>query len=229
MARQVYGHKPPRRTPLTCIAIGRQLEPSNNARPPDRLPILNQVANEEDSMSDPLNRRNFMEASGRIAAGGAGLATWSALHPAIRTARGAAVSAGETIGVALIGCGDMGNANLDDFMRAPEVAIVGLCDVDQGHLERTAEKVEKKYGKKPASSVDFHAMLERKDVDAVIIGTPDHWHAIPFVYACMAGKDVNCEKPISHNIKEGRAMINRARRYKRVSQIRTQQGPAQHF
>ena len=77
--------------------------------------------------------------------------------------------------------------------------------------------------------VDFHPILERNDVDAVIIGTPDHWHAIPFVYACMAGKDVYCEKPICHNIKEGRAMVNAARRYKRVSQIGTQQRSGEHF
>ena len=73
------------------------------------------------------------------------------------------------------------------------------------------------------TSADFHPILENKDIDAVIIGTPDHWHAIPFIYACMAGKDVYCEKPISHNIKEGRAMIDAARKYKRVSQIGTQQ------
>ena len=60
-------------------------------------------------------------------------------------------------------------------------------------MRSSADKVEKKYGKKPTTTVDFHAILERNDVDAVIIGTPDHWHAIPFIYACMAGKDVYCE------------------------------------
>ena len=114
-------------------------------------------------------------------------------------------------------------------MRSPEVAVAALCDVDQRHLNRTAEKVEKKYGKKPTTTVDFHPILERNDVDVVIIGTPDHWHAIPFVYACMAGKDVYCEKPLCHNIKEGRAMVNAARRYKRVSQIGTSSGRASIF
>jgi predicted dehydrogenase len=180
-------------------------------------------------MSIELNRRHFIGNSGRAAATTAGAATWAALHPAVRVAGAEAVAPSEQIRIALIGCGGMGNYDLDDFMRAPEVSIVGLCDVDQRHLNRTARKVEKKYGKKPILTADFHAILERKDVDAVIIGTPDHWHAIPFVSACMAGKDVYCEKPISHNIKEGRAMINAARRYNRVSQIGTQQRSGEHF
>ncbi len=178
-------------------------------------------------MTNELNRRGFMESSGRVAA--AATATWSALHPAVRTARGATAPASETIRVALIGCGGQGTYDLDMFMRAPEVAVAALCDVDQRHLNRTAGRVEKKYGKKPDLTGDFHAILDRKDVDAVIIGTPDHWHAIPFIYACMAGKDVYCEKPICHNIKEGRAMVNAARRYHRVTQIGTQQRSGEHF
>ena len=180
-------------------------------------------------MPDELNRREFMDNSGKLAAGTAGAATWSALHPAVHVARGAMVAPSEKLRIALIGCGGMGNYDLDDFMRAPEVSVVALCDVDQRHLDRTASKVEKKYGKKPTTSADFHPILENKEIDAVIIGTPDHWHAIPFVYACMAGKDVYCEKPISHNIKEGRAMIDAARKYKRVSQIGTQQRSGEHF
>jgi predicted dehydrogenase len=180
-------------------------------------------------MTDELNRRGFMGTSGRLAGGAAGAAAWSALHPAVRTARGEAVAPSETIRVALIGCGGMGNYDLDDFMRAPEVRMVALCDVDQRHLNRTAEKVEKKAGKKPMTCVDFHQVLEMKDLDAVIIGTPDHWHAIPFINACMAGKDIYCEKPISHNIKEGRAMVEAAHKHKRVSQIGTQQRSGEHF
>jgi predicted dehydrogenase len=180
-------------------------------------------------MSSELNRRDFIGTGGAVAAASAGVATWAALHPAVRVAGAGTVAPSEQIRVALVGCGGMGNSDLDDFMRAPEVSIVGLCDVDQRHLNRTATKVEKKYGRKPLTTADFHAILDRKDVDAVIIGTPDHWHAIPFVYACMAGKDVYCEKPISHNIKEGRAMVSAARRYNRVSQIGTQQRSGEHF
>ena len=125
-----------------------------------------------------LNRRNFIEDSGFLAASTAGIATWSALHPTVRTARGEAVAPSETIQVALIG-GGQGRYDLDVFMRSPEVSVAALCDVDQRHVNRTVDKVEKKYGKKPTTTVDLHAILERNDVDAAIIGTPDHWHAIP--------------------------------------------------
>jgi predicted dehydrogenase len=178
-------------------------------------------------MADNLNRRDFLGTSGRVTLGGA--AAWSALHPAIRTARGALAPAEEKIGVALIGCGGMGNSDLDDFMRAPEVQMIALCDVDDAHLSKTADKVEKNSGTRPKTTKDYREVLDLKEVDAVIIGTPDHWHAIPFISSCMAGKDVYCEKPISHNILEGRTMVNAARRYNRVSQIGTQQRSGEHF
>ena len=94
---------------------------------------------EEDHISDELNRRNFIEDSGYLAASTAGIATWSALHPAVRTARGGAVAPSETIRVALIGCGGQGSYDLDVFMRSPEVSVAALCDVDQRHVNRTAE------------------------------------------------------------------------------------------
>jgi predicted dehydrogenase len=176
---------------------------------------------------DPLNRRRFLGTSSLLTAGGT--AAWSALHPAIRTARGALVPANEKLVVALIGCGGMGNADLDSFLRAPEVSIAALCDIDDGHLQKTADKVEKKTDTRPKTTRDFRTITDDKQIDAVIIATPDHWHAIPFVHACMAGKDVYCEKPISHNIREGRMMINAARRYNRISQIGTQQRSGTHF
>src|SRR5438093_6691615 len=77
--------------------------------------------------------------------------------------------------------------------------------------------------------MDFRKVLERKDIDAVIVGTPDHWHAYVLIAACANNKDVYCEKPLSHNIVEGRAMVDAARRNKRVVQIGTQQRSGQHF
>jgi predicted dehydrogenase len=178
-------------------------------------------------MGFDLNRREFLGTSGRLTVGGA--AAWSALHPAIRTSQAALVPASEKVNVALIGCGGMGTYNLEDFMRADEVRVAALCDVDDEHLNQTADKVEKKYGSRPKTTKDYREVLDDKSIDAVIIGTPDHWHAIPFVAACLAGKDVYCEKPVSHNILEGRAMVNAARRYKRVNQIGTQQRSGEHF
>jgi predicted dehydrogenase len=173
-------------------------------------------------MADDLNRRRFLGTTGLLA----GAAFQSFPHPAVRAAN---VAANETLGVALIGCGGMGGYDLADFMRADEVRIVGLCDIDDRHLNRAADHVTEKYDKKPRLTKDYREILDDKDVDAVIIATPDHWHAIPFINACLAGKDVYCEKPISHNIKEGRAMVEAAHRHKRVSQIGTQQRSGEHF
>ncbi|HEV3122794.1 MAG TPA: Gfo/Idh/MocA family oxidoreductase [Isosphaeraceae bacterium] len=178
-------------------------------------------------MADPLNRREFLGTSGILGVGGA--AAFSGFHPAIRSSKAELVPASEKIVVALIGCGGMGTGDLEDFMRAPEVSVASLCDVDQNHLEKTADKVEKKSGKRPKTTKEYREILDDKDVNAVIIGTPDHWHAIPFIGACMAGKDVYCEKPVSHNIIEGRTMVNAARRYNRISQIGTQQRSGEHF
>jgi predicted dehydrogenase len=177
-------------------------------------------------MTDSLNRRAFLGTTG-LAATGAALGAWP--HPAVRTGHAAGVSTNEKIAVALIGCGGMGNANLEDFLRADEVVIGGLCDVDERHLDDSAAKVEAKHDTKPPTTNDYRRIIDDKDIDAVIVATPDHWHAIPFIAACMAGKDVYCEKPISHNIKEGRAMVNAARRYGRVTQIGTQQRSGEHF
>jgi predicted dehydrogenase len=137
----------------------------------------------------------------------------------------------ERLTVALIGCGGMGRANLVDFLRAPEVEVAAVCDVDSRRWKDALKDIEN--AAHPTSKVDachdFRRVIERKDIDAVIIGTPDHWHAIPTIYACQAGKDVYCEKPLSHNIVEGRAMVNAARKSKRVVQIGTQQRSGAHF
>src|SRR6185436_7839825 len=91
--------------------------------------------------------------------------------------------------------------------------------VDQAHLDSASATVEKTRGKKPQQFRDFRKVLERKDLDAVMIATPDHWHALPTVQACQAGKDVFVEKPLSYSIGEGRAMAQAAERYKRVTQM----------
>jgi predicted dehydrogenase len=141
------------------------------------------------------------------------------------------VSANDKVTVALVGCGGMGRANLHDFMRLPEFEIVGLCDVDPTHIKDAMNDVQK--ANRPTDKIqtekDFRKIVERKDIDAVIVGTPDHWHAYVLIAACANNKDVYCEKPLSHNIVEGRTMVNAARRNKRVVQIGTQQRSGQHF
>jgi predicted dehydrogenase len=174
-----------------------------------------------------MNRREFLGASTLAVAG---------LTAPRADAGPKKVAANDKIAVALIGCGGMGNANLADFVKLPDFEVVALCDVDQGRFAG-AMKILEKAGR-PTNAVktyeDYRKMIdERKDLDCVIIGTPDHHHAYALIHACYGkggrGLDVYCEKPLSHNIVEGRAMVTAVRKQKRVCQIGTQQRSGQHF
>jgi predicted dehydrogenase len=166
-----------------------------------------------------FTRREFLGSSAGLAAG-------------LMTARaGGTVSPNEKVVVGLIGCGGMGRANLHDFMRLPDFEIAAVCDVDPAHATQALNDVQR--AKRPVEKVqiekDFRRVVERKDIDAVIIGTPDHWHPYVFLAACANDKDIYCEKPLSHNLAEGRAMVRAARQKKRVVQIGTQQRSGKHF
>jgi predicted dehydrogenase len=135
------------------------------------------------------------------------------------------LGANERINVGIIGAGGQGRGDWGRFIKQPEVNPVAVCDVYQPHLEKalaTANGQAQGYK-------DFRKLLERKDIDAVIVATPDHWHAIPTIMACQAGKDVYVEKPLALTIKEGRAMVNAARKYKRVVQTGSQQRSGEHY
>ena len=137
--------------------------------------------------------------------------------------------ADDKIRIGCIGVGGMGMANMKKFMAHPEVEVVAVCDVDSNELKKAAGTVMKTQGHLPKAFDDFRRVLEMKDVDAVMIATPDHWHAIPFIMACEAGKDIFCEKPISHNVYEGQMMLGAAKHHKRVVQINTWQRNVAHF
>lgn len=128
-------------------------------------------------------------------------------------------AAGDRINMGFIGLGGMGANRLRAFMSHPDVNVAALCDVDREHLDKAAALVEKARGVKPFLAGDFRRVLDRKDVDAVMIATPDHWHALPAIQACRAGKDVFVEKPLCHSLNEGRAMAAAASRYNRVTQL----------
>ena len=120
----------------------------------------------------------------------------------------ACASPSEQVNVALIGCRSMGFSNLKSFLRKENnVTCVALCDVDRNVLEKRAAEVEKMTGKRPLTYADFRDVLDNKDVHAVIIGTPDHWHAIMMMMALDAGKHVYVEKPMGHSIEECNAMV----------------------
>ncbi len=166
-----------------------------------------------------LNRRHFLGASA------------AALAAPALAAQDKPAAASDKVRVALVGCGGMGRANLRDFIRLPDFDVVALCDPDPNHVKGAAEDLDK--GKRPTDKLqtdkDFRKVIDNKDVDAVIVGTPDHWHAYVTIAACAAGKDVYCEKPLSHNVVEGRKMVEAARRNKRIVQVGTQQRSGQHF
>lgn len=170
-----------------------------------------------------MNRRHFLQ---QTAAATAGLA----LFPR----SGRAQSPNETVNVAIIGlrgenlghptwtARGRGQDHYEHLSGIPNVRITHVVDVDERHFGGSLSQVKQKFGGNPATVTDFRRVLDNKDVDAVTIAAPDHWHALMTIWACQAGKDVYVEKPISHNIVEGRRMIEAARRYDRVVQVGTQ-------
>lgn len=172
-------------------------------------------------------RRQFLVRTGAVAAA-------SAAGPLMSIAEASSWkhisrSPNEKLVIGLIGCGGMGAANMRNLMNFPDVQIAALCDVDDNRIPNDLRDVEKKYGKQPDVYKDYRKILDRKDIDAVIVGTPDHWHALNLIHACEAGKDAYCEKPLSHDIWEAVAMAEATRRHKRVVQCGTWQRSTREF
>src|SRR5438093_8330395 len=133
--------------------------------------------------------------------------------------------------VGLIGCGWYGKCDLFRLIQVAPVEVVSLCDVDKHMLAEAAEMVAARQAskKKPRTYGDYRPMLKEKDLDLVLIETPDHWHALPMIEACRAGIDVWVQKPISVDILEGQAMLAAARKYQRVVQVNTQRRSTPHL
>ena len=170
----------------------------------------------------PMTRRDFIGRSAGTVAG-------AALLSQTNRAAAATVGANDKIRVGLIGCGGMGRGDLATFFLNLEVDCPVVCDIDDAHIAQTVKLVEEKRGARPDGVKDFRRVIDRDDVDVVLVATPDHWHALPTVYACQAGKDVYVEKPLGKNIAEGRAMLEAARRHKRVVQMGTQWRSGAHY
>ena len=167
-----------------------------------------------------MNRLEFLKRAGALVAAGS-------FYPVLTNNLFARpMGANDRINVALIGCRNMGWGDLNDALLRPEVRCVALCDVDRKILEDRAAELEKRTGVKPDLYGDYRKLLERQDLDAVIIGTPDHWHCLQMVDACAAGKDVYVEKPIANSIGECDLMVKAAKKYGRVVQVGQQQRSA---
>ena len=135
------------------------------------------------------------------------------------------MGANDRLGLALIGSGRQGMADWKWFLAHPEVNPVAVADVYQPNLERGVGATEGR----ATGYKDFRRLLEHKGIDAVVVATPDHWHALPTILACEAGKDVFCEKPLSLTVREGRAMVNAARKHNRVVMAGSQQRSGPHY
>jgi predicted dehydrogenase len=159
-------------------------------------------------MQTQLDRRMFLGAAG------AGLV--------VLEGRKGRAAPSERVRVAVIGLRSRGTDHARLFAANSGVDVAAVCDVDDAMFEKPVKVVEKVTGKPPRIEKDFRRLLDDKTIDAVTIATPDHWHAMLTVLACQAGKDVYVEKPASHNVVEGRRMVEAARKYNRVVQLGTQ-------
>jgi predicted dehydrogenase len=165
-----------------------------------------------------MKRRNFLRAAAASALMGS-------------TARiGRTAEANERIGVCVMGLRGRGGGLLNEFASLPDVEVRYVCDIDSNVLDSRAKQIEERTGRRPTAIQDYRVALDDAQVAALVVGTPDHWHALPTIHACQAGKDVYVEKPDGHNVLEGRTMVAAAEKYGRVVQLGTQarSGKLQH-
>ena len=170
-----------------------------------------------------LPRREFLEDTAALAASMAmipGLA--SADTPKTGEADTKPASANDTLRVAVCGVRSRGMEHIEGWNRLNDVRITAICDVDLNVTGPARKAVAKRNGSEPPVVQDIRRLLDDKSIDAISIATPNHWHALATIWACQAGKDVYVEKPVSHNVSEGRRMVEAARKYERIVQTGTQ-------
>ncbi len=157
--------------------------------------------------------------------------------PLILPAWSAATSPSERINIAVIGLGPQGRGLMSGLLRKPGAQVVAVCDVDANRREDGRTRVDSYYAKATDRGAakgcmvfeDYRELMARKDVDAVVIATPDHWHALITIAAAQVGKDVYCEKPLSKSVHESRAMVNAIRKHRRVLQVGSMQRSSREF
>ncbi len=162
--------------------------------------------------SGSCSRREFLRSQWRVAWGQRDLSPGAAILRA-------GEPPSEQIRIGCIGVGNQGGGNLKKVIDH----VVAVCEVDSTRLGAAAAQVKKTTGRDCATYADFRQLLDRQDIDAVVVTTPDHWHAVPTITACQAGKDVYCEKPLTLFIAEGQAMVAAARKHQRIVQTGSQQ------
>lgn len=158
-----------------------------------------------------IGRRRFLRSTSAAALGLAATSTWKGI---VR----AAAAPSERVRIGCIGVGNKGTDNLKKLINS----VVAVCEVDQRRLEAAKKRVHDS-GNACDGIADYRRLLDRKDIDAVVVTTPDHWHALQTIHACQAGKDVYCEKPLTLFVSEGQAMVDAARKHGRIVQTGSQQ------
>ena len=175
-----------------------------------------------------MSRRRFLQQSATLASGGLLLSALDNQAFAIFKNR---IMPSDQINIGAIGIKGMGWSNLSAALKQPGVNVVALCDVDKSVLDSRMGELAKMgvNTSKVKTYGDYRKLLAQKDIDAVIIGTPDHWHALIMIEACQAGKDVYVEKPVGNSIEECRAMVAAQKRYNKIVQAGQWQRSQQHF
>lgn len=183
-------------------------------------------------MKKQLTRRDFLTAAAVVG--------FPTIVPASALGRDGKVAPSNRVTMGFIGTGNQGTNDLRGFLTDERVQVVAVCDVNQestgywngaiGGREPARQLVDEHYGKPGCAALsDFRELLARKDIDAVEVATPDHWHALAVVYACRAGKDIYCQKPLALTIHEGRAMSDAVKKHKRIFQTGSQQRSDKNF
>jgi len=174
-----------------------------------------------------INRRQFLKSATVAAASAAGFPYFV---PSAALGQAGRVAPSERIVMACIGVGSQGTGNMRGFLGKKEVQIVAVCDVDKGHRDQAKKRVDDRYGNSDCKAcLDFRDVVERKDIDALSLALPDHWHSIPVVMGARAGKDIFAEKPLARTIHEGRIMADTVHRYRRIWQTGSWQRSVAHF
>ena len=154
--------------------------------------------------SKNATRRQFLKGATTASVGALG---FPYIVPSSALGKAGTVAPSNRIVMGSIGVGGKGTGNMNTFMGSKDVQVVAVCDVDTNHRNRARDMVNEKYGNQDCAAYnDFRDLVAREDIDAVTVGTPDHWHALTTVAAANAGKDVYCEKPLANSVGEGRAI-----------------------
>jgi predicted dehydrogenase len=174
-----------------------------------------------------VNRRQFLKCASGAAAAAIGLPY---IVPSSVLGKAGSVLPSNRVTMGCIGVGWQGGTNMETFLSHKDCRVIAVCDVDKNHLQDAVNTVNGHYENRDCAAYsDFRELLARDDIDAVSIGLPDHWHAVPAVAAAKSGKDIFGEKPLSHNLKEGRAICDAVKRYGRIWQTGSWQRSEANF